>query len=196
MEHATVPRAALLALSCASALAACAIAPRTSPPAKEVAAMPTNATQPDKLQRDQMSALKQGIDDIDASDFSDVQSLDRYLSTDLSAQQREEPSNPRLLLRSSDAGRFAGMNVRRVELTAKKGADPSSGRLIISLAEPGPEAETFASTYWPDAEYSPSRPHASGSPSSWTIKRGNRTISIYHPYDDGRIVSIGFSHGP
>ena len=151
---------------------------------------------PDRANSDQMTALKQGIADIDASDFADIQGLDRYLSAALSKQQQEEPSNPRLLLRSSDAGHFAGMKVRRVELTTTKGADPSSGRLIIDLAEPGPSAEAFANAYWPDAEFEPGRPHAAGSPSSWTVKQGNRTISIYHPQDDERIVSIGFSHGP
>ena len=158
--------------------------------------MHTTATQSDNVQPDQMSALKQGIDDIDASDFADIQVLGRYLSTELSTQQREEISNPRLLLRSSDTGRFAGMKVRKVELITDKGGDPSNGRLTIELAEPGPSAEAFANTYWPDAEYSPGRPHAAGSPSSWTIKQGNRAISIYHLYDDERIISIGFSHGP
>ena len=158
--------------------------------------MYTSSTQSDNVQLDQLRALKQGIDAINTSDFADIQFLNRYLSTELSTQQSKEPSNPRLLLRSSDAGRFAGMKVRKVELVTEKGGDPSNGRLMIELAEPGPDAEVFSNTYWPDAEFSPGRPHAAGSPSSWTIRQGSRTISIYHLHDDQRIMSIGFSHRP
>lgn len=157
--------------------------------------MPTTAPHLSQDNTDQMRALKQGIDDVDASDFADVRLLDRHLSTELSsARQQEEPSNPRLLIRSSAGGSFAGLRVSRVELVTYKDRDPSDARLSIDLAEPGPDADTFVRMYWPDAEFTPSSPHGLGSPSFWTFKQGSHTISIDFKLDDTRITGIGFSH--
>ena len=146
---------------------------------------------PDWASSDQISALKQGIDELAASDFSDIDRLNRHLSANL--QKRSQDKYYATWL--SETGAFAGVATKSIELRVQN-KSASQALLIIELAEPGPDAEIFVRRFWPNAEFTPPSPHGAGSPSYWLIEQGNGLVSISHPYDDGRIGRISFDHMP
>jgi hypothetical protein len=153
--------------------------------------MPKTTSDPDRAHTDPITALKQGIDELASSDLSDIDRLNR----DLSANLQKLSENKYYATWHSETGAFAGVATKSIELRVQN-KDASQALLVIKLAEPGPEAETFVRRFWPNAEFTPSSPHGADSPSYWLVKQGNGLVSINHPHEDGRIMGISFDHMP
>lgn len=131
-----------------------------------------------------IEAIKRGIDELAKADLSDIASLNRLLSADL---QEEASSNPYFVIRRSGSGTLAGVAARNIELRSKK-EDPSQALISVELAEPSVEAATFVRKYWPNAEFAPARPRATGSSAYWTAEQGEAKVTVGQP-PDGDVVS-------
>lgn len=131
--------------------------------------------------------IRKSIEDLATGNLADIAFLDSYLSTRLGAPSKEAY----LSIRRSDSGQFAGMAVDSIELRTSD-EDPSQAILVIDLKAPGPEASVTVKQYWPDAEFTPARPHAAASQAYWSFAQGQTKVSIGRPADQDRITSITF----
>ena len=140
---------------------------------------------------DPEQSFKQGIDALAAIDELSVAAVDRALSTRLSKKN----DNGSFTSYTAAKGVFAGRPIAEVELRC---SNERAGEclLAIDLAEPGPPAQPFARRFWPQAEFTIASPHGFDSKHYWSARQGRDRISIGHPRDGERIVSLILNRMP
>lgn len=154
---------------------------RTQAGATHAALSRQAATQP----ADAMTALKNAMDEVAATDRLSV----GYVETLLSVRLKKESDNGSFTFHVGSGGQFAGLAVKAVDLRISN-SEPANSMLVIELAQPGPDAKAFARRFWAQPDYMPPSPHSRASSGYWSTRQGGNKISIGHPFDQDSISSV------